>query len=290
MQAGSNLPRRLEPAVHPPGCAHDRKKDMDTSSITTMFGRIGARVRISADINRRQRAGIDIATDKQGEFFDIRVESTDSVEYQVIDVRPDMRHLLLMARRETGKQKFLCGHDERHWFVCAVPGESVSNVVNAMEALQPVFVRGAVHHRLKRVKDRLRRRNKAFVRQGEWFFVPVQSVTIDSMLVHKNEPLSRGAGSKAHMCQFLYRSGGEAVWVCRQYPQGVSRTRYRNLLLTEIGAESWDWRQMMRDPTVYVRGRVWHPDHKTIVLNEWHRVLMNTEGVAPGAREVVFLD
>jgi hypothetical protein len=26
------------------------------------------------------------------------------------------------------------------------------------------------------------------------------------------------------------------------------------------------------------------------VLNEWHRVLMNTEREAPGARNVVFLD
>jgi hypothetical protein len=41
---------------------------------------------------------------------------------------------------------------------------------------------------------------------------------------------------------------------------------------------------------VYIRGRVWHPDHKTIVLNEWHRVMMNTEGQALGARTVVFLD
>jgi molybdopterin biosynthesis enzyme len=76
-----------------------------------------------------------------------------------------MRHLLLMARRDTGKQKFLCGTMSDTGFVCAVPGESVSNVVNAMEALQPRIVRGAVRNRVKRVKNRLRRRNKAFVRQ-----------------------------------------------------------------------------------------------------------------------------
>ena len=45
-----------------------------------------------------------------------------------------------------------------------------------------------------------------------------------------------------------------------------------------------------RNAAVYVRGRVWHPDHKTIVLNEWHRVMMNTEGQALGGRTVVFLD
>jgi len=37
--------------------------------------------------------------------------------------------------------KFLCGHDERHWFVAAVPGRGVSNVRTAMEALKPAAVR-----------------------------------------------------------------------------------------------------------------------------------------------------
>jgi hypothetical protein len=80
------------------------------------------------------------------------------------------------------------------------------------------------------------------------------------------------------------------VWVCRQYPQGVTEDRYRRLLLTVRGAKKWDWRRMMREPSVYVRGRVWHPDHETIVLDGWHRVFMNTEREAPWAQAVVFLD
>src|SRR6185369_9557432 len=99
----------------------------------------------------------------------------------------------------------------------------------------------------------------------------------------RNEPLRRNAGSKAHMCQYVYRTGGVIVWVCHRYPQGVLDHEYHKILSTEPKAKVWAWRQMMRDPTVYVRGRVWHPDHKTIVLNEWHRVLMNTEREAPGA-------
>jgi hypothetical protein len=47
---------------------------------------------------------------------------------------------------------------------------------------------------------------------------------------------------------------------------------------------------MRREPSVYVRGRVSHLDHKTIVLDNWHRVLMNTEREAPGMEHVVFLD
>jgi hypothetical protein len=55
-------------------------------------------------------------------------------------------------------------------------------------------------------------------------------------------------------------------------------------------ARNWGWTQMTREPTVYVRGKVWHPDHRTIVLDDWHRVMMNTEREAPGVRHIVFLD
>ncbi len=123
-----------------------------------------------------------------------------------VEGRPRLRHLLLMARRDNGKQKFLCGHDERHWFVCAVPGNSVTNIVNAMEALQPTEVRAAVNQKVKRTKNRLRRRNEAFVRQGEWFFVPAPELVVNPKLVLRNEPISRRYG-KPHMCQLLYRCG-----------------------------------------------------------------------------------
>src|SRR3712207_8814464 len=55
----------------------------------------------------------------------------------------------------------------------------------------------------------LRRRNEAFVRQGEWFFIPAPGMGVDENLILRNEPISRGAGSKPHMCQYVYRSGGE---------------------------------------------------------------------------------
>jgi hypothetical protein len=251
---------------------------------------MGARVKVHEAIPPRQRTGIDIRFDKQGEYFDIGVGPRDPVEYEVIDIRPDMRHLLLMARRDGGKQKFLCGHDERHWFVCAVPGGSVTNVVSAMEALQPPEVRSAVRRKVKRIKNRLRRRNEAFVRQGEWFFVPAPALVVNPKLVIRNEPISRGLGGKPHMCQFLYRTGGELVYVCAAYPNGLTADEYAALLRSKPKVRHWPWRRMEREASVYVRGRVWHPDHKTVVLDVWHRVLMNTERFAPGARNVVFLD
>ena len=266
------------------------RKNMDTSVVERMFGRIGARVKVSDEVSRQRRVGIDISSDNRGEYFDIRIGPQEQVIYEVIDLRPEMRHLLLMARKPNDKEKFLCGHDERHWFVCAVPGSSISSVKSAMEALQPPEVRTAVRRRVKRIKNRLRRKNKAFVRQGEWFFVPVPELIVNQTLILKNEPLSRGSGSKAHMCQFAYRHGGEVVYVGSRYPMGLPQGAYSRLLARNPSARSWAWRIMQRNASLYVRGRVWHPDHKTIVLNDWHQVLMNTEGLAPGAQAVVFLD
>ena len=270
------------------GVRQKLERECMQSQLETMFERMGARVRVRETFSRNR--GIDIRSDKRGEYFDIGVEAADRVEYEVIDIRPGLKHLLLMARRDDGKQKFLCGHDKRRWFVCAVPGASVSSVVSAMEALQPSEVRAAVGRKVKRAKDRLRRRNEAFVRQGEWFFIPAPELSVNPRLVLRNEPISRGRGGKPHMCQFLYRTGGELVYVCSRRPRGLLAGEYAALINHNPNAQNWGWSRMTRDATVYVRGRVWHPDHKTALLDGWHRVLMNTENQAPGARAVVFLD
>jgi hypothetical protein len=266
---------------------------MDTELLVNRFALMGARALIREPLNtrwRRESPGIDIGADGEGEFFDMRVARGERVEYEVVDVRPDMRHLLLLGRREGKKEKYLCGHDERHWFVCAVPGASVSGVVGAMESLQPQLVRSAVNVGVKRHKTRLSRRNEAFVRQGEWFFVPEPNLVVPAWLVLRNEPLSRGGGSRSHMCQFMFRKGGTTVMVCTHRPWGLTEAQYSELLSQNRKAAKWDWRQMVREPRVYVRGRVWHADHKTVVLDVWHRVAMNTEREAPFARRVVFLD
>jgi hypothetical protein len=270
---------------------------MDTGSLVNKFALMGARLQVREVLNnsfrwRLKPPGIDIGTDERGEFFDIRVGRDERVEYEVVDLRPDMRHLLLLGRREgqKEKEKYLCGHDERHWFVCAVPGVSVSGVLTAMESLQPPVVRAAVGSKLRRQKNRFRRRNEAFVRQGEWFFIPQPDLDVPERHMLRNEPLSRGAGSKPHTCQFAYRSGGVSVMVCASYPQGLTHAQYRRVLDATPKAARWGWRQMVRDPAFYARGRVWHKDHKTVVLDSWHRVAMNTEREAPFAPRVAFLD
>ncbi|HYO63649.1 MAG TPA: hypothetical protein VER08_08410 [Pyrinomonadaceae bacterium] len=265
---------------------------MNVELLREKFAAMGARLVLAeAGARGRGRAGLDIKTDSRGEFFDIRVNPDEAVEYEVVDLRAEMQHLLLMSRQGEEKEKFLCGHDERHWFVCAVPGASVSSVTDAMAALQPPEVRRAVARQLKRAKNRFRRRNEAFVRQGEWFFIPVRDRRpFAPRLILRNEPLSRGGGSKPHVCEELARNGGELVYVCAQRPNGVTAAQYRKLLDGNAKARGWNWRAMRRDMSVFVRGRVRHADHKTVVLRGWHRVVMNTEREAPAMRHVVFLD
>jgi hypothetical protein len=129
-------------------------------------------------------------------------------------------------------------------------------------------------------QDRQRRKNAAYVRQGEWFFLPAPHLHVENKQVLHNEPLSRGNGSKPHWAEYLYRKGGESVYVCSQYPQGISLGAYVRLLRAKSRAKSWNWRRMVRS----------HPDHKTINLIVWHKVVMNTEGHSQAMQDVVFLD
>lgn len=267
---------------------------MDVNVLQRQFARIGARAEVHPLINPRQTRGalaIDIGRDAQGEFFDIGFAPNRDVNVNVLNADPGLRHLLLMSRSESSlKSKFLCGHDERHWFVAAIPEtRPVSTVRSAMEALKPVeILRRQDQHRV-RPKNRNRRRNEAFIRQGEWFFVPEPNLVVQPKLVLTNEPLRRGGG-KPHMVEFLYRSGGELVYVCGQRPNGITEAQYGALISRKPEAKKWAWTTMRRNMGVYVTGRVRHADHATIELRGWHRVLMNTENLSAAMRHVAFLD
>lgn len=274
---------------------------MDNELLIRKFGRIGARLVLTdseKSRNRRRFAPskggslrIDVQHDCRGEYFHMSVRP-DRVTLDVIDVQPDRRHLLLLGRMhdDGSKEKYLCGHDERAWFVAAVPDKrGVSNVNTAMEALKPDMVL----HEQERVglkhRHRQRRRTKAFVRQGEWFFVPRPDFVPKNLII-QHEPLSRGIGSKPHVCEYMAREAGKQVYVCRQFPSGLSLKRYREYIHAHPEATNWNWSVRMRDARVYVCGTVRHPDHKTIRLDGWHQVAMNTESESRAMRHIVFLD
>ena len=212
---------------------------------------------------------------------------------EVIDVKRADRHLLLLARESDArgresKSKFLCGHDERAWFVAAIPETAnARDVQSAKDALKPAAVWESIRQHNLAPNKRDSRRNEAFVRQGEWFFIPRPEVNAKSEIVLENEPIRRGAG-KPHMCQYLIRTGGEQVYVSGAYPNGLTTQQYRDL--PEAERRRWSWRPMVRNAHVYVKGAIRHRDHATIWLRDWHEVVMNTETQARAMQHVAFLD
>ena len=258
------------------------------------FERMGARVEFGQLVRRNRLSGrmvsedlaLDVRQDRHGEYFLISRAPASTTELVVLDVQPSDRHLLLMTRSAAEKHRFLLGHDERHWFVAGIPESTpVSRVRDAKQALKPDVVQSS--ERGVRAKYRNRRSNAARIRQGEWFFVPAPRVLVEQLLVLRNEPVARGGG-KPHICEELYRFGGETVYVSPGAPNGLTDEQYR--ALSEGERNRWSWRVMRRNPKVYVRGRVRHSDHKTVVLDGWHEVLSNTENLSHAMRNVAFLD
>jgi hypothetical protein len=260
---------------------------MSSEVLQRRFAAVGARVKV-VDRPWRGALRVNVRADRRGEYFDLRFAGDGhEPEVLVVDVQPRDRHLLLLARVGEETSKFLCGHDERHWFVAAVPeaARGVTGVASAKAALQPPAVRALVER--TRPKDPFRRRNAAYVRQGEWFFVPAPRIDPPDAFVARDEPLTRGRGTP-HVMQFAYRQGGDVVYVDRQHPRGISEARYERL--TPNQRRSGSWMRLVRDPEVYATGAVRHPDHATVHLKGWHRVLMNTEQGARAMRHVLFLD
>jgi len=262
------------------------------------FSEIGARVKFinlsRRDLQSNLKIVVDVKRDKNGEFFEVASDSFENIV--VPNVVPKDRHLLLIhkdeSKRIVNKVKFLCGHDETHWFAASIP-ESVRNVVDvdsAKQALKPKEVI-EVESRKNLTKSKLQahlHRNRARVRQGEWFFIPIEK-SFNQMEILKNEPIQRGR-SKPHICEELVRFGGNTVMVNSRFPNGISVNEYDNLIKSDPKMAKLSWRRMSRDMKVFVRGKVRHPDHKTVSLRIWHEVIPNEETKARSRRNLAFLD
>jgi len=269
---------------------------MTVETIQKRFEEMGARVKIQ---QRGENAALDIRKDRLGEYFDITVPNID--ETTVLDIQPEDRHLVLMIRAKEGrsihKDKYLCGHDERSWFVAAVPQGGVSTVKTAKAALQPESVRRQVRTKGVKETDRFAHENEAFIRQGEWYFVPVKKAVSDlfnKKMILKNEPLirvdRRGAVGKPHVCEFLYREGGEVVWLSLAARQGISTREYQQMIKSNPGTRNMHWETRRVDMVAYAKGKIKHPDHRTIELKDWHRVYQNEERRSRAMQSVRFMD
>ena len=272
-------------------------------SLKEKFRKIGARVDVTFTGVTRVRgftriqnppATLDVLNDNKGEFFQIRIREdiSDQLDISVLEIQPKDKHLVLLARQidEAGnvvaKDHFLCGQDERHFFVASVG--SVSTVAAAKESLKPREI--LAQETGLTCEKRNRRKTKVFRRQGEWFFIP-EDILPDPALIRRDEPLARNTSSKAHIAGYAYRTGGVTVKVCREYPYGLTLSEYKTLIEDNPNARFLHWRDMKRNASVYVKGKIRHADHATVTLETWHRVLMNTETFsATSAITVEFLD
>jgi hypothetical protein len=268
------------------------------TSVEMSFQKIGVRadlVRVPKKGSRRDSLGnlpmrVNVLSDWRGSYF--QIERRWNVQLSVPDADASDRHLLLVAQHvgygDELSSRFLCGHDERAWFVAAIPESAgVMSVQGAKDALKPQEVWDSMRENAVPMDQRDLRWTAAFVRQGEWFFLPRPDMEVDWTEVLFNEPISRGGG-KPHVCEMVYRAGGVRVFVSWKYPNGLTNDEYREL--DEVERRRQHWQERTRDAEVYASGMVQHPDHATIVLPCWHRVVMNTETKARAMENVAFLD
>src|SRR3990172_2786841 len=249
--------------------------NMKNESLQKHFVSMGARVKFQPnEEGTRWRAAppsdsftIDIKHDRRGEYFEIR-QGEEAPELELLQAKPKERHLLLYAK-DGGR--FLCGHDERHWFVAGIAG-AVSTVRAAKQSLLP----NAIWEQVKNLSpgEVDKRRNGVFKRQGEWFFVPTDRKIPDKFIL-RNEPLQRTSRSKPHICQELYREGGDMVYIVGG--KELSEEEYSKRKKNDPTFDKGRLRTMLRNPNVFVRGYVRHEDHATIRLENWHRVFINAE-------------
>jgi hypothetical protein len=182
---------------------------------------------------------IDVRNEAGREVFRLRYPSSDVVATEALEVKPKLRHLVLDVSgwRLPISGRYLCGHDERHWFLASLPvNRHTTTVRGAMEALKPDVVKRA-QKRLRVRHRRYRRKTAAYIRQGEWFFLPRPMMQVDDRALPNGQLVREGG--KPHQAEWIYR------------PEGLDAT--------------------------FVRGSVSHPDHETIRLEVWHRVVQNTE-------------
>lgn len=275
--------------------------------IARKFAAMGARVRLEEleatrwmTLDDTAAFRLNIFSDRRGQYFDLRLNPKKVARLFTLDVRPRQRHLVLFCSEhfqdEKGKwldrdHRVLCGHDEREWFCAAIPEKKrVTTVTQAMDALMPNIARNSLARHNVKGRDRLKRKNPGYKRQGEWFFIPDPKFQPRDDVFHRNEALLRGVG-KPHMAEHLVRHGGKVVYVGGWGSVSISEGEYQRRMRYNRLTKNESWRPMVENPIVHVRGWVKHPDHKTIILHGWHRVEPNTEETQVGGnRTITFID
>jgi hypothetical protein len=258
------------------------------------FAEIGARFEVEEIDPGNDRAyTLDISEEHGRQYFLLRTQPRimPSLDLQVLQKSREERHLLLRVKEleRPASDRFLCGFDEREWFVAATPGRP-NTIREARDELKPWRIRQREIAQGVRKADRQKRRNAVSVRQGEWFFLPEPGLVVPPAFIRRNEPISRGPGSKPHIVEEYYSQVGDLLYVHPKYPSGLSKQEMSWVLGRDQKLRREDFVARRRSSGVFVRGKVSHPDHRTIVLHEWHAVVMNTEDATEARKNVVFVD
>ncbi|QGJ71114.1 Hypothetical protein PBC10988_28170 [Planctomycetales bacterium 10988] len=252
------------------------------------FQKIGARAVIRpAQGNIQGPLSLDIETDEQGEFF--AIYKSRWLDLEVLDYQTKSRHLLLSVGSVPWNiERFLCGHDEFHWFITGLPSPLMTHTVaQAKESLKPHYVKRLQE---RKCRGKCPRKTDHFIRQGEWFFTACKNASFDSHNIERDGVLQRNPESKPHQCDYLYREG-EREYECDRYPKlAFYESEYREILATRRKANRWGWRLLPDRTTLYAKGWVRHVDHTPIYLDCWHRVDQNREQTRLSIANVRYID
>jgi hypothetical protein len=141
----------------------------------------------------------------------------------------------------------LVGRDERQLFMCELPRPCTS-VRQAHDALRTPAARSRSRSALDQP-----------IRQGEWFFVVVPASEIEELesAIRKSRVVVH---RKRSINSFIPRTGKPHI------ADDIAVVVRRPSMQAEA-----------IEPRVYARGAIRHPDHRTIHISQWRRVLRNLE-------------
>jgi hypothetical protein len=201
---------------------------------------------VEADAALRQ---LVLFVDEPVRAFETRLMKQALVPEDAVIVRENHAFRWIVQHTQGRARHFLCGMDEAHLFIALLP-EAARSVREAHACLRDALV------------DELEERApQPTIRQGEWFFVAVPEAEQREVSYLARKVLRvvrrRGIAEAARIARVGRPHVADEVLVVRGIPDASGDTSER----------------------VYVRGAVEHPDHATIVLDAWRRVVPNRESI-----------
>jgi hypothetical protein len=202
-----------------------------------------------------KKLGIKVWLDKRGRGTTIAKKKDEARVGELWDFGPDGWYQKNRTPRDI--RHFLLGKDERQLFMCRLP-KAATSVKEARESLKAPEVITAEGKSPGKT-----------LRQGEWFLL---NMTKDEEANVKNYLKSSLAviHKKANVGQFAGRRGGK--------PHIVDE------LITISAPVLSHGFSVQGRPNVFIRGHLKHPDHETIKLGKWRKVILNAERTAAAER------